>query len=324
MPPPPKALSPETQCVARTLQHKQCLLQQNLSSKLCHIHQTYPEKLLAKIQAPNFFEGFVPNWRNHERLEIETAIKNNLLEIPHDLLQALPQAIIYGPFYNWYCGVHLKDPWIYPHLATSAIKDAIRVHAYMLECGHKPDVCKDLQGILKAQAANPASLPSFLWLFLIMLHRYRKMNRTNQEEAIEQLLESKMADNLIWSSFNWSEWLLKNEQEYKEIINNNLSHSEEKKKTEIQNLLGLSRMIFQEKVWERKKILKIMAKSKIYPLKEDLIAATWHPTRYLEWCFDEDEKEEFTNDFHKSIADLQKESTAIWNDPTQLWNMVTE
>jgi len=323
MPQPEKAHSPETQCLARTLHHKQCLLHQSTNSKLCPVHQQYPEKLLAKIQSPNFFEGFVPNWRDHERKELEAAIKNNLLEIPHDLLQSLPQAIIYGPFYNWYCGVHLKDPWIYPHLATSAIKDAVRVHTHMLECGHKPNVCKDLQGILEAQAANPASTTQFLWDFLMMLHRYRKMTRQNQEEAIEQLLESKVVDNLIWSSINWSEWLLKNEQDYKEIINK-LPDSEEKKKKEIQNFLGLTRMLFQEKVWERKKVLKTIAKSKIGPLKEDLIAATWHPTRYMEWCFDEDEKEEFVQDFGKSIADLQRESTAIWHEPGQLWNMVTE
>lgn len=319
MPPPPKALSSETQCVAHTLQHKQCLLQQNPTTKLCHVHQTYPEKLLAKIRAPNFFEGFVPNWRNHERLEIETAIKNNLLEIPHDLLQSLPNAIIYGPFYNWYCGFHLNDPWQYPFLGQAALKDAVRLHTYMLECGHNPSVCREFQGILQAQTANPATTPQFLWNFILMLHRYRRMNRTNQEKAIEDLLESEVADSLIWSSFNWSEWLLKNEQDYKEIINN-LQEPEEKKKNEIQNFLGLTRLLFQEKVWERKKFLKTKAKSKIYDLKEDLIAKTWHPTRYLEWCFDEDEKAEFVSDFGMSIAELQQESTAIWRDPQQLWN----
>ena len=146
------------------------------------------------------------------------------------------------------------------------------------------------------------------------------MNRVNQEKAIEQLLETEIADPLIWSSFNWSEWLLANEQEYKEIINELFEESENKKKKEIENFLGLTRMLFQEKVWERKKILKTLAKSKIYNLKEGLMAATWHPTRYLEWCFDEDEKAEFQEDFKMSIADLQKESTAIWNDPKQLWN----
>ena len=319
MPAPPKATSPEMQCVARTLQHKQCLLQQTPKTKLCHVHQTYPEKLLAKVQAPNFFEGFVPNWRNHERLELEAAISNGILTIPRDLLQGLPQGIIYGPFYNWYCGFHQTDPWIYDHLAISAVRDGLRVHAYMLECGHQQNVCKELQGILKAQAANPQSITQFLWIFILTLHRYRRMNRANQELAIEQLLETGVADHLVWSSFNWSEWLLANEQEFKEIINN-LEESEEKKKSEIQNFLGLTRMLFQEKVWERKKILKTMAKSKIYNLKEDLIAKTWHPTRYLEWCFDEDEKAEFQEDFKMSIADLQKESTAIWNDPKQLWN----
>ena len=319
MPAPPKASSPEMQCVARTLQHKQCLLQKNPNTKLCHIHQTYPEKLLAKIQAPNFFEGFVPNWRDHERQEIESAIQNGILTIPQDLLQSLPQAIIYGPFYDWYCGVHMTNPWNYDLLASSAIRDGVRIYTYMLECGHTPNVCKELQGILKAQAAHPSSTSQFLWHFILILHRYRRMNRANQEKAIEQLLETEVADPLIWSSLNWSEWLLANEQEYKEIINN-LQESEEKKKTEIQNFLGLTRMLFQEKVWERKKFLKTMAKSKIYDLKEDLIAATWHPSRYIEWCFDEDEKEEFRQDFKMSIADLQKESTAIWNDPAQLWN----
>ena len=319
MPAPPKASSPEMQCVARTLQHKQCLLQKNPNTKLCHVHQTYPEKLLAKIQAPNFFEGFVPNWRDHERQEIESAIQNGILTIPQDLLQSLPQAIIYGPFYDWYCGVHMNNPWNYDLLASSALRDGVRIYTYMLECGHQPNVCKELQGILKAQAAHPSSTTQFLWHFILILHRYRRMNRANQEKAIEQLLETEVADPLIWSSLNWSEWLLANEQEYKEIINN-LQESEEKKKTEIQNFLGLTRMLFQEKVWERKKFLKTMAKSKIYDLKEDLIAATWHPSRYIEWCFDEDEKEEFRQDFKMSIADLQKESTAIWNDPAQLWN----
>jgi len=309
------------QCLAQTLQHKQCLHRQTNNTKLCHMHQDYPAKLLAKIEAPNFFEGFVPNWRNHERLEIETAIKNNLLVIPQTLLQGLPHAIIYGPFYNWYCGFHLNDPWQYDLLASSAIKDGVRVHSYMLECGHKPNVCKELQGILEAQMVNPASIQQFLLFFILTLNRYRKMNRRNQEEAIEQLLESTVADHLIWSSFNWSEWLLKIEQDYKEIVNN-LPDPEEKKKRQIENFLGLTRILFQEKVWERKKFLKITAKSKIYDLKEDLMAATWHPTRYLEWCFDEDEKAEFVNDFHKSIAELQRESTAIWNDPTQLWNKV--
>jgi hypothetical protein len=192
----------------------------------------------------------------------------------------------------------------------------------MLECGHQPNVCKELQGILKAQAANPQSTSQFLWHFILTLHLYRQMNRVNrvnQELAIEQLLETEIADPLIWSSFNWSEWLLTNEQEYKEIINE-LDEPENKKKKEIENFLGLTRMLFQEKVWERKKILKTLAKSKIYNLKEGLMAATWHPTRYLEWCFDEDEKAEFQEDFKMSIADLQKESTAIWNDPKQLWN----
>jgi hypothetical protein len=191
----------------------------------------------------------------------------------------------------------------------------------MLECGHQQNVCKQLRGILKAQAANPQSVTQFLWIFILTLHRYRRMNRTNQELAIEQLLETGVADHLVWSSFDWSEWLLANEQDYKKIINE-LEESENKKKKEIENFLGLTRMLFQEKVWERKKILKTMAKSKIYNLKEDLIAATWHPTRYIEWCFDEDEKAEFVEDFKMSISDLQKESTRICNDPEQLWNKI--
>jgi hypothetical protein len=310
-----------SQCLAYTLQHKKCLLRKTNNTELCHIHQDYPAKLLEKIQSPNFFEGFVPNWRNHERLEIEAAIENKLLEIPQTLLQSLPQAIIYGPFYNWYCGFHLNDPWQHEHLATAAIRDGVRVHTFRLDSGNRKNVCDELKGILEAQKANPASIHKFLWFFILTLHRYRKMNRKNQEEAIEDLLESTLADNKIWSSFSWSEWLLKNEQEYKEIINN-LPNSEEQKKKEIQNFLGLTRILFQEKLWERKKFLKITAKSKIYEFKEDLIAQTWHPTRYLEWCFDEDEKAEFVSDFRKSISELQRESTAIWNDPTQLWNKV--
>ena len=321
MPAPPKATTKEMQCLAHTLHHKQCLLQQTQSTKFCHVHQTYPEKLLAKINAPNFFEGFVPTWRDHERLEIEAAISNGILTIPNNLLESLPLGIIYGPFYDWYCGFHQTDPWAYDRLAISAIRDGVRVYAYMIECGHRPNVCKELGGILKAQARNPQSTPQFLWIFILTLHRYRRMNRQNQEQAIEELLETEVADHLIWSSFNWSEWLLENEQEYKEIINN-LQEPENKKKKEIENFLGLTRMLFQEKVWERKKILKSVAKSKIYELKEDLIAATWHPTRYMEWCFDEDEKAEFVEDFHMSIADLQKESTRICNDPEQLWNRI--
>lgn len=311
----------EMQCLAHTLHHKQCLLQQTQPTKFCHVHQTYPEKLLAKIQAPNFFEGFVPEWRYLHQQELEEAISNGILTIPHDLLQGLPQGIIYGPFYNWYCGFHQTDPWAYHHLAISAIRDGLRVYAYKLQCGHQPNVCKELQGILKAQAANPQSVTQFLWIFILTLHRYRRMNRTNQERAIEELLETGVADHLVWSSFDWSEWLLANEQEIKEIINK-LEEPENKKKKEIENFLGLTRMLFQEKVWERKKFLKTMAKSKIYNLKEDLIAATWHPTRYMEWCFDEDEKAEFVEDFHMSIADLQKESTRICNDPEQLWNRI--
>ena len=322
MPVPPKATHKEMQCLAHTLQHKQCLLQQIPSTKFCHVHANYPEKLLAKIQAPNFFEGFVPTWRDHERLEIESAIRNGILTIPHDLLQGLPLGIIYGPFYDWYCGFHQTDPWAYDRLAISAVRDGVRVYAYMIECGHKTNVCKDLGGILKAQARNPQTTHQFLWIFILTLHRYRRMNRQNQELAIEELLETEVADHLIWSSFNWSEWLLVNEQELKEIINEQEGTAEQKKK-EMENFLGLTRMLFQEKVWERKKILKSMAKSKIYNLKEDLIAATWHPTRYIEWCFDEDEKAEFVQDFHMSTADLQRESTEIWNDPKQPWNKIT-
>ena len=322
MPVPPKATHKEMQCLAHTLQHKQCLLQQIPSTKFCHVHANYPEKLLAKIQAPNFFEGFVPTWRDHERLEIESAIRNGILTIPHDLLQGLPLGIIYGPFYDWYCGFHQTDPWAYDRLAISAVRDGVRVYAYMIECGHKTNVCKDLGGILKAQARNPQTTHQFLWIFILTLHRYRRMNRQNQELAIEELLETEVADHLIWSSFNWSEWLLVNEQELKEIINEQEGSAEQKKK-EMENFLGLTRMLFQEKVWERKKILKSVAKSKIYNLKEDLIAATWHPTRYIEWCFDEDEKAEFVQDFHMSTADLQRESTEIWNDPKQPWNKIT-
>ena len=322
MPVPPKATRQEIQCVAHTLQHKQCLLQQTPSTKFCHVHQNYPEKLLAKIQAPNFFEGFVPTWRDHERQEIESAIRNGILTIPHDLLESLPQGIIYGPFYDWYCGFHQTDPWAYDRLAISAVRDGVRVYAYLIECGHKTNVCKDLGGILKAQARNPQTTHQFLWIFILTLHRYRRMNRKNQELAIEELLETEVADHLIWSSFNWSEWLLVNEQELKEIINEQEGTAEQKKK-EMENFLGLTRMLFQEKVWERKKILKSVAKSKIYNLKEDLIAATWHPTRYIEWCFDEDEKAEFVQDFHMSTADLQRESTEIWNDPKQPWNKIT-
>ena len=322
MPVPTKATRQEIQCVAHTLQHKQCLLQQTPSTKFCHVHQNYPEKLLAKIQAPNFFEGFVPTWRDHERQEIESAIRNGILTIPHDLLESLPQGIIYGPFYDWYCGFHQTDPWAYDRLAISAVRDGVRVYAYLIECGHKTNVCKDLGGILKAQARNPQTTHQFLWIFILTLHRYRRMNRQNQELAIEELLETEVADHLIWSSFNWSEWLLVNEQELKEIINEQEGTAEQKKK-EMENFLGLTRMLFQEKVWERKKILKSVAKSKIYNLKEDLIAATWHPTRYIEWCFDEDEKAEFVQDFHMSTADLQRESTEIWNDPKQPWNKIT-
>ena len=140
----------------------------------------------------------------------------------------------------------------YHHLAVSAVRDGLRVYAYKLECGHQPNACKELQGILKAQAANPQSTTQFLWIFILTLHRYRRMNRQNQELAIEQLLETGVADHLVWSSFDWSEWLLANEQDYKKIINE-LEEPENKKKKEIENFLGLTRMLFQEKFGKEKK-----------------------------------------------------------------------
>jgi hypothetical protein len=297
------------QCYAFTKAKKRCLLEHTEDTMFCRTHQNYPNDYYAKITNPRFFEGFTARNRAEDIKELEWNLTNCIivLEAPH--LSSMSDSIIYGPFYNWYCGFFKEDPWKYPNLASAALRDGIRVHNYQLEAGnpnHK--ITQEMEGLLAAQKESQ-SCQQFLEKVITILQRYRLVNRDFQDKAIEDLLETGIADTFLWSSTNKNLWIENLEKEFGEkikIIPENIKVRLEK------SFLGFTKFILLPKIQERKIYLKTLAKSRVTIYKENLMAKAYHPARYIEWCLNEDEKKEFVEDFKISIKELQAESKQLY------------
>jgi len=221
----------------------------------------------------------------------------------------MEDSIIYGPFYNWYCGFFKEDPWKYPNLANATLRDAIRVHNYQLEAGnHNHKITQEMEGLLAAQKET-TSCQQFLEKVISILQRYHLVNRDFQDKAVDDLLETGLADTFLWSSTNKNLWIENLEKEFGEKIKTipeNLKVRLEK------SFLGFTKFILLPKIQERKIYLKTLAKSRVTIYKENLMAKAYHPARYLEWCLDEDDKKEYEEDFRTSIKDLQAESKQLY------------
>lgn len=306
---PRVAESPLEQCYAFTKAKRRCLLEHTEDTMFCRTHQNYPNDYYAKITNPPFFEGFTARNRAEDIQELEWTLTNCIimLESPH--LSSMEDSIIYGPFYNWYCGFFKEDPWKYPNLANATLRDAIRVHNYQLEAGnHSHKITEEMEGLLAAQKESP-SCQQFLEKVISILQRYRLVNRDFQDKAIEDLLETGIADTFLWSSPNKNLWIEKIEKEFQEKIKTipeNIKVRLEK------SFLGFTKFILLPKIQERKNYLKILAKSRVTIYKENLMAKAYHPARYIEWCLNEDEKKEFVEDFGISIKELQAESKQLY------------
>jgi hypothetical protein len=308
---PRVAESPEEQCYAFTKAKKRCMLEHTENTMFCRTHQNYPNDYHARITNPTYFEGFTARNRSEDIQELEWALNNCTIVLEPSHLSSMPDSIILGPFYNWYCGFFNEDPWKYPNLAKAALRDAIRVHNYQLEAGnHSHTITDEMQEFLAAQKESDSS-EQFLETVITILQRYRLVNRNFQEKAVESLLETGVVDSFLWNSTNKNLWIEKLEKEFLEKIKT----IPEKIKVRLEkSFLGFTKFILLPKLQERKIYLKTLAKSRVTLYKEDLMAKTYHPARYLEWCLDQDEKKEFEDDFKKTIKDLQKESKELYED----------
>lgn len=306
---PRVAESEEEQCYAFTRTKRRCLLEHTDETMFCRTHQNYPNDYHAKITNPTFLEGFTERNRAEDIKELEWNLTNNINVLETTYLSSMEDSIIYGPFYNWYCGFFKEDPWKYPNLANATLRDAIRVHNYQLEAGnHNHKITEEMEGLLAAQKET-TSCQQFLEKVISILQRYNLVNRDFQDKAVDDLLETGIADIFLWSSTNKNLWIENLEKEFVEKIKTipeNLKVRIEK------SFLGFTKFILLPKIQERKKYLKIVAKSRVSVYKEDLMAKTYHPARYLEWCLDEDDKKEYEEDFGTSIKDLQAESKQLY------------
>jgi len=275
----------------------------------CRIHHNYPNEYHAKITNPTFLEGFTARNRAEDIKELEWNLTNNINVLEATYLSSMEDSIIYGPFYNWYCGFFKEDPWKYPNLANATLRDAIRVHNYQLEAGnHNHKITQEMEGLLAAQKET-TSCQQFLEKVISILQRYHLVNRDFQDKAVDDLLETGLADTFLWSSTNKNLWIENLEKEFGEKIKTipeNLKVRLEK------SFLGFTKFILLPKIQERKIYLKTLAKSRVTIYKENLMAKAYHPARYLEWCLDEDDKKEYEEDFRTSIKDLQAESKQLY------------
>jgi hypothetical protein len=306
---PRVAESEEEQCYAFTKGKRRCLLEHTEDTMFCRIHHNYPNEYHAKITNPTFLEGFTARNRAEDIKELEWNLTNNINVLEVTYLSSMEDSIIYGPFYNWYCGFFKEDPWKYPNLANATLRDAIRVHNYQLEAGnHGHKITQEMEGLLAAQKET-TSCQQFLEKVISILQRYHLVNRDFQDKAVDDLLETGLADTFLWSSTNKNLWIENLEKEFGEKIKTipeNLKVRLEK------SFLGFTKFILLPKIQERKIYLKTLAKSRVTIYKENLMAKAYHPARYLEWCLDEDDKKEYEEDFRTSIKDLQAESKQLY------------
>lgn len=299
---PARALRPEDRCIAYTKQQEQCLLEHR-GNRLCSVHTDYPAKLLARISDPRFFKGKTPKYEPQLYAELESAIKNDLLVV-HGLLATIPPETGFGPFYNWYLGFHQGiDPWAHVRLAWTTIHEAIQLYLQMLDTvpTAKVSVCNELEGLMQALKTDRA-VARFFRIVLFKLGPLHRDRRTN-EHILEQFIETGVADTMLWGSFDLSKWLDGLEEDYARKSAETLSQ-----------LKGLTRYLFLPKLKERKLYIRSIAQSRTYSYKEELMAKAYHPTRYIVWCLDEDEKAEIFTDFGLTAEEQQHESTASWSE----------
>jgi hypothetical protein len=165
----------------------------------------------------------------------------------------------------------------------------------------KVSVCNELEGLMQALKTDRA-VARFFRIVLFKLGPLHRDRRTN-EHILEQFIETGVADTMLWGSFDLSKWLDGLEEDYARKSAETLSQ-----------LKGLTRYLFLPKLKERKLYIRSIAQSRTYSYKEELMAKAYHPTRYIVWCLDEDEKAEIFTDFGLTAEEQQHESTASWSE----------
>jgi predicted transcriptional regulator len=256
------------------------------------------------VETLSTFEGWTTRYRHGEVLELEWALTKGYVVLKDSLFISMGESIIYGPFYDWYCGFSHADPWLYPSLVRATICDSIRAYGFIGMSCSLQQFNGSIKGILEAQKDYPARNEEFITTFLILLFRYTWINQQQKEDLIENLLEIGTIDSTIWSSLLTEDWCLKLIETHNSKI---VRNPEIQKNKLIENFTGFLIHIFLPKITERKSVLRLQAKTAKYHFKEELIARSHHPAREIDWCYDEEEKRELEEDFGMSAGEFQRQ-----------------
>jgi len=325
---PAKAETAEERCLGWIVQEsRQCLLRKLNDSSFCRCHMNFGIKQQEEADNPETFQGWHPVYKQHERAKMEWGLKNNFITIKDSTIQQMGDNTIFAQFYDWYSGQTLNNPWEHMGLAASTIRDALRVHHYLLNLNNATPqpVHISLQGMLKAIRHNGHPL-DIIWFWdtfcRILVVRYVTLHFTREEKEnmIEEIINTGLMDDAIWTDVLWADEIEASYQAFKKSTLPEGERTTLAKAHQLSHYRGISHYLLLPKILERRDLLRIQMKSRLDTVREDLIARTYRPDWHIAWTFTEEEKAEVMQDFGVSADFLHRSSVAQWRGeplPTQ-------
>lgn len=289
-------MEPE-QCIAWKRDKCRCSRTTAEGQHYCYQHKTQSlEDLTARITKPEYFHGWLKNFRTHHVEELETALKAGVVVIQPSLLETMNerQNESYAPFYNWYCGFYAKSchPARYMFLYCATISAAIRLTRFQIDAGAPTTIVKELGGLLEALKYNNNHNANFLGLLTwhLSISPIKK-----KDEILQQILSTGIVDGLL---FTEQELLRKYITEtvmrtLRERYSEQQQYVVDLYKKRIDELLN---PIFFPLLEARKQTFKKTVKERQGIFKGDLIAETHEPVREWIWVLAEEDKKEMADE----------------------------
>jgi hypothetical protein len=267
---PVVATADNNRCCAWTKRHERCRLAL-VTAKTCATHKNYYDGWLDRT-AP------VSGWRYRDVLvqEFRFQVEHGHVHVTNEYVQKIVNPPLHGhdyysDFYEWL--LHL--PHIKPKDNIPLYKELILRFCILRTSGSAAAIDDFFGNLFR----NPNFCPADFCIYLCSTFTQPAMRRWN---IYRDTMTAIMEDILLHPAFD--------SLAYNPTL-------KEKIFREIDTTTFLSQCVsklLSEQLGVQKQMWRQLTKSRFYHMKEEFIMRTWHPDRLFPWCFDEEEKGDFT------------------------------
>lgn len=276
-------------CLAATKAGAQCKLRVK-GPHFCGVHRDY--LVTATARTPDYYLGWYSEFNNNKRAETKRLVDARLVNLG-DIVSTMPAAAGYGEFYDWYCGLASAIPSSNYKLFQQSVSDAVTLYKTTYGSRAAISMTSSLHGILSIPTLSDTSktLLLFITIHCLAIHN---CSPSIASTCLLELLETGIFDTLVlMDNSHWEPAVAIVHASLEKWLANKWAITPDYMFTRREHLDILVKGVFPLTIKERRDQIKRNAKTRLAPYHEELVAATWHPDRMMDWCIDIDEVAEF-------------------------------